>query len=745
MLAAQHARAAAAAARPTLAGAAAAAASAPVLRRSRPAGRTDRHRAAALSVPAEALAAGAVVIAGTLAVVSAAIKAQQEGKGMDGGGPAAGAAVAGAAKRQAAARPPPPPPPPPRQNAVLVLGSTGRLGRRVVERLLASGRTVVAAARSEARARDVLLGPADKGGGLALVPGTRLPSGGALFLETAVDVTNPASLSPSIFAGVSQVVLALGGVVGRLPDGGFGYVDDMSPERVEAIGVANVVAAIAAAGGLPDAGAAGGGSPAALVVPMGTAADLARWDRLDDVIMGGASSSALLSAAADDAVAAPQPPGVAAWRGDLVYEGGGFCGQRTQKLGVSAGADWSAFDGVELRVRVAEVGGRPTSDSPSTHLQLLPNGKVTFKLNVKTLDQEDVPEATYQASFDADAEGGWATARLPWSDFVRVERAQAVAGADDGAAALDPSQISKVGFVYSRFAYNKARNPNHLPGAFELQIQGGIRAYTAPRPLLVAVGSAGVERNALVGDDAERRRKEIPIVQLNPGGVLNHKLAAEAAVRESGLPYCVVRCTGLVEEAGFAPPPPPAPAAARGGEAAAAAASAAPAAAAARAPAAAAPAPDAPVPWLEADQGDSLVGRLTRDDAAAAVVAALSGPGSVAKTFELRRADPPPKFRGAPRRMAGARDWLRLFSRLERDEERARAGLDPIPRPVPPPPPPSDEAKAAVLADPEVQRAAARDRAVRAAEVGRREQAEQAERAADAEAPVEAEALPARR
>lgn len=44
------------------------------------------------------------------------------------------------------------PPPPPRENAVLVLGARGRLGRKVVAKLLAAGRTVVAAVRDTERA-----------------------------------------------------------------------------------------------------------------------------------------------------------------------------------------------------------------------------------------------------------------------------------------------------------------------------------------------------------------------------------------------------------------------------------------------------------------------------------------------------------------------------------------------------------------------------------------------------------------
>lgn len=44
---------------------------------------------------------------------------------------------------------------------------------------------------------------------------------------------------------------------------------------------------------------------------------------------------------------------------------------------------------------------------------------------------------------------------------------------------------------------------------------------------------------------AEARKKDIPIVQLNPGGTLNHKYAGETALRSSGLPYSVIRSTGV--------------------------------------------------------------------------------------------------------------------------------------------------------------------------------------------------------
>lgn len=58
-------------------------------------------------------------------------------------------------------------------------------------------------------------------------------------------------------------------------------------------------------------------------------------------------------------------------------------------------------------------------------------------------------------------------------------------------------------------------------------------------------GSGGVERNAIIGDNAEARKADIPIVQLNPGGTLNYKYMGETAVRGAGVPYTVIRSTGV--------------------------------------------------------------------------------------------------------------------------------------------------------------------------------------------------------
>ena len=59
------------------------------------------------------------------------------------------------------------------------------------------------------------------------------------------------------------------------------------------------------------------------VLSMGSEQDISRWERLDDVIMGGQSSSSLKAVEG----------GAALFSGDLILEGGGFCGART-KVGI---------------------------------------------------------------------------------------------------------------------------------------------------------------------------------------------------------------------------------------------------------------------------------------------------------------------------------------------------------------------------------------------------------------------------
>jgi hypothetical protein len=92
--------------------------------------------------------------------------------------------------------------------------------------------------------------------------------------------------------------------------------------------------------------------------------------------------------------------------------------------------------------------------------------------------------------------------RLPWHNFLPVKKAQS----DPAGPPLDPSSISKLGLVLSRFEFNKMPNPSYKPGPFTLQIDGGISAFKAPRPAVVAITSAGESPLVCTVDDLQNVR-----------------------------------------------------------------------------------------------------------------------------------------------------------------------------------------------------------------------------------------------
>lgn len=494
----------------------------------------------------------------------------------------------------------------PREDAVIVFGASGRSGRQIVSKLLASGRTVVAAVRSREKALEIF---AEAG----VTEGRNAK--GILFVEEGVDVTDATSLTAELFAGVTSVVVSTGAVFGRDENGAMGYLNGMTPEKVDSQGVAAI--ANAAAKYVPKQA-----KGSTVVMPFQSASDLEGWQKLDDVIMGGNSDSALSLSNSGNGFT---------WSGKLVLEGGGFCGARSYERGVM---DLGAYDGISLRVR---------------------GSGETLKLNLKTDDLNE-PEDTYQATFDVPESGDWADVFIPWHEFVPVKRARSV---PDGPP-LDPTSVKQFGLVYSRFSFNGFANPNHKFGDFRVEFEGGIKAFKNPKPQIVLISSAGVERNALVGNDEEKRKAEIPIVQLNPGGILNHKYDGEIAVRSCGLPYSVIRPTGMISD------------------------------------------DDQPGPCLlEMGQGDKFTGKITRGDVAQVVDATLSFFPAVGKTVEVRRI----QADDAQGKAMSYAQVANLYLAIAGDDVRTRVGVLPFPAPVPAPAPVSQERKEEILSDPRVQAA----------------------------------------
>ena len=113
----------------------------------------------------------------------------------------------------------------------------------------------------------------------------------------------------------------------------------------------------------------------------------------------------------------------------------------------------------------------------------------------------------------------------------------------------------------------------------------------SPTPLWIMISSAGVTRPGRPGINLE---EEPPAVRLNDqlGGILTWKLRGEDVVRESGLPYTIIRPCALTEKSGDK--------------------------------------------LLIFDQGDNMKGQVSRETIAELCVQLLTLPQGCNKTFEVR-------------------------------------------------------------------------------------------------------------
>ncbi|CAM9927282.1 unnamed protein product [Pylaiella littoralis] len=502
-------------------------------------------------------------------------------------------------------------------DAVLVLGGTGKTGRRVVEALLKEGRNVVVASRSEESAAELYGKP---------TPG--------LFLQSGVDVTDEATLKDKkLFDGVTQVVSALGPRFGE---------EGSTSEAIDFEGVQSVIEA-AEAFLAPEGGDGSLSSPRdeekVLIVPgngdSGERGPGGAWQPLDDVIMGGRSSSAWQKGVGGGVLEQQAGKTFGRWAGTLVTEGGGFCGTVVKDMPFDA----MGFDGIRVRVR---------GDGSRYKFRLKPNTEF-----------DNTPERQYQAAFDT-VKGEWIEVDLPFESFVAVKRNYVDFNAPRVNEGPAGGKMLSLGIVLSRFGFNEYPNPKYTAGAFQLDLKE-ISLYKRPRPNFVLVSSASAERYHRLSE--EGRKNDIPIVALNPGGILNWKYKAETSLRKSSLRHTIVRSTGLIPEGK------------EGDESI----------------------------RLQMGQGDTISGRVSRAEVGATVAAALSSSYSAGKTFELRRDEAEDAAGKTP-------DFTSLFRGLVPDADRSLVSAGGAGLPLPPfaivqdpPPPVTEERKQEILNDPRVK------------------------------------------
>jgi len=481
---------------------------------------------------------------------------------------------------------------------VLVTGATGGVGKRVVERLLAKGVRVRALVRDVTKAKELLVDA------LAAQEGE-----GALVLA-AGDITQPRTLLPETFADLDAIVSCTAVKV-QPKEGddeqrskykqGIKFFDPEivgdTPETVELDGLRNVLVAVR------DAPGGGPGEERAVLSGEGAAADqpVPRWGALDDVIMGGVSESAMLrvAGAGEGASEAYVFAGIT-----RTENNGGFASVRTANYNERP-LDLSAYDGIVLRVR---------------------GDGQRYKFILRC--DADWDGISFCHSFSTTA-GEWTTVRAPFSEFRATRRAQTVRDAK-----VQPANITAFQLMLSKFEYDGELNPSFRAGEFSLPV-ASIAAYRKVQgpssgAKVVHVGSAGVSRP--FRPDEFDFAAEPPAVGLNDqlGGILTYKWLGEQVVRESGLPYAIIRPCALVEE----------PAGAE----------------------------------LEWGQGDTLKGKVSRDAIADICVAALDDPAAAGKTFEVKCTQPFSEVYEQPEGFTPQTDFAADFGALQLDI--AREGKD---------------------------------------------------------------------
>ncbi|KAM5587900.1 hypothetical protein ABKV19_006379 [Rosa sericea] len=430
---------------------------------------------------------------------------------------------------------------------VLVAGATGGVGRRVVNILRKKGMPVRVLVRNEEKARQ-MLGP-----DIDLIVG---------------DITKESTLIPEYFKGVRRVINAVSVIVGPkegdTPDRqkysqGIKFFEPEikgdSPEKVEYIGMKNLINALKQSVGLQNG--------KLLFGYEGNNYRELTWGALDDVVMGGVSQSTFLI----DPNGSENGGPTGLFKGVVsTANNGGFTSIRTKNL--STPEDLSAYDGLELRLK---GDGR------------------RYKLIVRTSGDWDT--VGYTAGFDT-VKDQWQTVRLPFSSLRPIFRAKTVPDAPP----FDPSNIVSLQLMFSKFEYDGKLNPTFVEGEFKLPVSS-IRAYLKDpiTPRFVHVGSAGVTRPERPGLDLS---KQPPAVRLNKelDFILTFKLKGEDLIRESGIPYTIVRPCALTEEPAGAD--------------------------------------------LIFDQGDNITGKISREEVAQICVAALESPYATGKTFEVKSVIP---------------------------------------------------------------------------------------------------------
>ncbi len=439
------------------------------------------------------------------------------------------------------------------KGTILVAGATGGVGKRVVRRLLEQGYQVRSLVRDSKKARELL------GDRLELVEG---------------DITLPQTLTAQVTKDIQAVICCTGTRVqpkeGDTPNrekyyqGIKFYLPEVVdvPEIVEYQGMKNLVQAVVNQAK----------EPVIFDFSQPTKDIQETWGALDDIVMGGVSESGIRLG--NEA---------AIFSGNVsTANSGGFASVRSRNFDPIL--DLSNYTGIDLR--------------------LVGDGN-RYKFIIRNETKWD--SICYCYSFDTVANIEF-TVRIPFAELIPVFRAKTL----KDATPFDPGQITSFQLMLSKFEYDGQLNPKFTPGLFQIQVKS-IKAYGGTKlPQFIQISSAGVTRPGRPGLNLD---EEPPAVRLNDqlGGILTWKLRGEEVIRNSGLPYTIIRPCALTEEPGGK--------------------------------------------RLIFDQGDNIKGKVSREDIAELCLNSLQEPQSRFVTFEVKESD----------RGQAPGDWVSLFSTVKAD------------------------------------------------------------------------------
>lgn len=242
--------------------------------------------------------------------------------------------------------------------------------------------------------------------------------------------------------------------------------------------------------------------------------------------------------------------------------------------------------------------------SSGLELRVKGDGK-RYKFIIRNQNQWD--SVAYCYSFDT-VYNIWISVSIPFEALIPVFRAKTI----NNAPPFDPSRIASFQLMLSKFEYDGALNPKFEPGIFQLQLQSIKANGGSSLPRFILVSSAGVTRPGRPGINLET---EPPAVRMNEqlGGILTWKLRGEDYLRSSGIPYTIIRPCALTEESGRKS--------------------------------------------LLFDQGDTIKGKVSREDIAELCVQSLELPQACNTTFEVKESENSPSVG----------DWQQLFSAIQPD------------------------------------------------------------------------------